>query len=98
MLFFNIIHKKITFGLSFEEKKEFLISQSDDYRFHIIKCYDILRFLFKKKKEKDNFILLNFKLLALKKIHLLLFTYSTFNFQKLNQLKNLEIHFLVYAK
>lgn len=52
-----------------------------------------------KKKEKDNFILLNFKLLALKKIHLLLLLpYSTFNFQTLNQLKNLEIHFLLYAK
>lgn len=38
-----------------------------------------------KKKEKDNFILLNFKLLALKKIHLLLLLpYSTFNFQTLN--------------
>lgn len=52
-----------------------------------------------KKKEKDNFILLNFKLLALKKIYLLLLLpYSTFNFQTLNQLKNLEIHFLLYAK
>lgn len=47
---------------------------------------------------KKNFILLNFKLLALKKIHLLLLSYSTFNFQKLNQLKNLDIHFLLYAK
>ena len=52
-----------------------------------------------KKKEKDNFILLNFKLLALKKIYLLLLLpYSTFNFQTLNQLKNLEIHFLLYTK